>query len=601
MKKSITLFSSLLCAAVMGINAGAFNYSNTWTEWDIEKDLIYYHDLETDEILAVEYPDGTLVEYDEIVPEIVDEDEIISDDYYIYDEDIYEEASDEADYNYDYSYDDWDDDWWEDLIYSPAATEIINIKTKSEEISFTASIDSYYEFERWELSRQDWWITELVAEGKDFYTINSSTNGIDFNLTGLIPGEEYNYTLKLYSSYGAVMDSTDFSITTEMPEFKTAMLDPSATDTSISLQAVIDSRKEADGFVVEKYSGSKWVRIYDKGQLWSYSFPYDSAERDYYQNYDLKCASYTIYDLKPMTKYKYRIRFYKTNEGKRKYIKTVKCTASTLMETPALELGATTKKASLSWDKVKGADGYEVYVYESDASEEVYDDYFWYYGWNDMSSMSYGGGWFNEADYTKLKTIKSGDTTSVSFKIQSGKKYTYCIRAYQKSGKTKIYSGYSNTAASDSKMAKLNGLTLNPQTTLLNDYDKKLVQAALKECVNDNMTNAEKAYAVYNYVHNAAIYEYDYYKISTDSIEAILANHAGQCYQFAATYQAMMKYLGFDMKLIGGKTASGGPHWWNELTINGTPYMFDPQVGGRFCIRYEELGSRMVTKEKTVD
>lgn len=387
-----------------------------------------------------------------------------------------------------------------------------------------------------------------------------------------------------------------------MPEYKTTMLEPTATSSSISIEAVIDSRAEAEGFVVEKYSKKKWVKLYEEDEVWRYYFPYDSAERDYYQNYDLKYASYTIYDLKPMTKYKYRIRFYKTTDaGKRKYIDTVKCTASTLMESPSLELGATAKKASLSWDKIKGADGYEIYVYESDASEEAYDDWGWYYGWNDMSSLSYGGGWFSEDNYKKLKTIKSGSTTSASFKIKSGKKYTYCIRAYQKSGKTKIYSDYSNTAASDSKTAKLNGLTLKPQTTLLNDYDKKLVQAALKECVSDNMTNAEKAYAVYNYVHNAAIYEYDYDKISLDSIEAILANHAGQCYQFAATYQAMMKYLGFDMKLIGGKTASGGPHWWNELTINGTQYMFDPQVGGRFCIRYEELGSRMVTKEKTVD
>lgn len=106
---------------------------------------------------------------------------------------------------------------------------------------------------------------------------------------------------------------------------------------------------------------------------------------------------------------------------------------------------------------------------------------------------------------------------------------------------------------------------------------------------------------MYNYVHNVAYYEYDINKVSLDSIKAILADHAGQCYQYAVTYQAMMKYLGFDMKLIGGKTASGGPHWWNEMVINGTPRMFDPQVGGRFCILYEQLGSRMVTKEKTVD
>lgn len=198
MKKSIMLLSALICAAVMGINAGAFNYSSTWAEWDVETDLIYYHDLETDEILAVEYPDGTLVEYDDSFFEPVDEDEIIPGDYYTYETD-----SGEADY--DYSYDDWDDYWWNE--FTPAESQIINIKTTAEEISFTASIDSYYEFVRWELYRQDWWNNELISEGSDCYNIDSSTKGIDFNLSGLIPGEEYNYTLKLYSGYGAIVEA----------------------------------------------------------------------------------------------------------------------------------------------------------------------------------------------------------------------------------------------------------------------------------------------------------------------------------------------------------------------------------------------------------
>lgn len=615
MKKAVAAFLAVICAAATAAEAGAYDITRCRAEWDPETDLIFYRDMDTDEIVAVEDSNGYITDYypqdyetAEVQPE-PEPDPVITDPWAWLDPQPTEDAP--------YTEEDW---WWEDTEEAVWVEPVIaNIDAKDTSLKITAAVSNRADIDRWALYKNDWWSDkELLVEGTNKYTYNSEAYGIDISLTDLIPGEEYDLTLVVYKNgiWGEEdIGYVDFTAKTELPMFKTQMMTPWAHQNSITFTAVIDSRKDADGFIVQKYSGGKWVTVEKNGSLRYYDYNeayYDMStdtsyesdigkSEEYMQNYQLRSAYYEATDLKPMTTYKYRIRFFqKTGKNKKKYIDTVTATATTLMAAPDLDLGATAKKAKLSWDKVKGADGYEVYVKVSDDNGSSGDNYYYDYGYGWYFS-DYGNGWFNANDYKKLKTIKGGNKTSVSYDIKSGKVYTYCVRAYKGSGKKKVYSEYSQTAATNSTTAILNGLTLKSKPTGLGEYDLGLVKSALKQCVNDKMSNAEKAQAVYDYVHNVAQYEYDISKVSLDSIKAILVDHAGQCYQYAVTYQAMMKYLGFDMKLIGGKTASGGPHWWNEMTINGTPRMFDPQVGGRFCILYEQLGSRMVTKEKTID
>lgn len=597
MKKVIAMLAALVCAAATAVNAGAFDLTNCDAEWDPVTDNIYYRDRLTEKIVAVEYPDGRIEEYTTDETEEAEDAPVTEE----------EQPSTEV-----------TDPWvWYETEETPDDAEIITVETeepwvylsdpriasvtvKSTSVTFTAVIDKQWDFDGWELYHESWWEEDtLVAEGTNKYDYSADEYGIDITDKGLEPGEEYSYCLLFYKNteWGrSEQCSVRFSETTELPMFKTKMSDSIARTDSVELIALIDSRKEADGYVAEQYIKGKWVTVVKEGTLYSH---YIYEDENISRNYELRETNCVVSDLKPMTKYKFRIRFYKLNDKKkREYLDTVTTTVTTLMEAPKLDLGATSKKAKLSWNKVKGADGYEVYVRVQDASSGDYSDN---WGWYSESYLSYGGGWFNEDSYKKLKTIKGGNSTAASYNIKGNKVYTYCVRAYKGSGKKRTYSEFSETAASNSTTAILNGLTLKSKPTGLGDYDLGLIKSAVKQCVTNDMTNAEKAVAVYNYVHNVAYYEYDINKVSLDSIKAILVDHAGQCYQYAVTYQAMMKYLGFDMKLIGGKTASGGPHWWNEMMINGTPRMFDPQVGGRFCILYEQLGSRMVTKEKTVD
>ena len=592
MKKIAVAAAALLCAAAAGINAAAFDYSGCRSEWDPSTDCIYYRDNSTNKIVAIEYPDGRIEEYAEPEPSVPTEEEPDIPYPWEIPEETEEEwyPTEEPSYYYDDPY-------------------IQSIDAGSEKADVTALIDSRWDFDGWAVYDNDWWgdNDECVAEGTSSTAYSATENKVSISLSGLNPGDSYDYRLEFYKNdiWGrSTICSVDFSFTTLLPMYEPVMKEPYAASNSLTIMAVLDGRYEADGFVVEKYSKNKWVMVEKNGEL-EYYYGYDYAtgiEEEYNRNYSLRKARYTFDNLSPMTKYKYRIRFFKnTEKGKRKYISTVSGSAYTLMAAPELDIGATSKNAKLSWNKVKGADGYEVYVYSEKAGQEDYSgNWGWYSGGYD-SYLNYSTGWYDPGSFKKLKTIKSGKTTSASFDLKGSRTYTYCVRAYKKVKGGKVYSEFSRNVSTNSNAALLNGLKLSPKSTGLGDYDLGLVKVALKQCVNDKMSNAEKAAAVYDYVHNVAQYEYDINKVSLDSVKAILSDHAGQCYQYAVTYQAMMKYLGFDVKLIGGKTASGGPHWWNEMVINGTPYMFDPQVGGRFCILYEQLGSRMVTKEKTID
>lgn len=435
-----------------------------------------------------------------------------------------------------------------------------------------------------------------------------------FSDSGLKQETDYYYLFEFYGSDGGVktlLCSVQAEIHTLCTPDDPEMLTPKAHSDSITITAVVDERWRADGYEVYRYSSrkKKWEKLSESEDFGYY---------DWKDGVEYLSAQYTDTGLKSAVKYRYMIKLYRDIGGKRKYFSSLKTSAYTLLPAPKLTLGATAKKATLNWSKVSGAAGYEVYVLPV---TEAYDPWSggWYYvdfGYDsdrttptqyDTSLMSYNQSYWSNtlrsmdiSQFTKKSTIKSGTKTTASYTIKSGKAYVYIVRAYKKVGNTKVYGEFSNQETTDSTSALLNGLTLNSKVTV-SEYDLGLIKKALKKCVNSKMTNAEKAAAVYDYVHNAAIYEYDYSKIPTDSIEAILSSGRGQCYQFAVTYQAMMKYLGFDVKLVSGKTSSGGPHWWCELNCAGTSYMIDPQVGGRFLIRYDRMGYYAVTKEKVYD
>lgn len=89
---------------------------------------------------------------------------------------------------------------------------------------------------------------------------------------------------------------------------------------------------------------------------------------------------------------------------------------------------------------------------------------------------------------------------------------------------------------------------------------------------------------------------------------ALTAN-VGMCNAYASAFILMTRKLGYDAYLVRGSTKSGGGgyayHEWAEINIDGTAYLFDPQLEQDlvraglprytvFCRTYDEVPGRYI-------
>ena len=62
-----------------------------------------------------------------------------------------------------------------------------------------------------------------------------------------------------------------------------------------------------------------------------------------------------------------------------------------------------------------------------------------------------------------------------------------------------------------------------------------------------------------------------------DAAVEMLTTKRGNCYNYAATFWALARGLGYDARAYSG-TISNAPHGWVEIELDGTDYMFDPEL-----------------------
>ncbi len=134
--------------------------------------------------------------------------------------------------------------------------------------------------------------------------------------------------------------------------------------------------------------------------------------------------SYTHADLDALTSYTYKVRPYITADGATYYggfSNTVQATTS--IAKPVVSLKPGKKRATVSWKKIKGVNGYEIY----------------------RSTKKTKG-------YKKIKTAKKVSIVSyTNKKLKAKKKYYYKIRAYKTVNGRKMYSSYSSPKAVKTK------------------------------------------------------------------------------------------------------------------------------------------------------
>ncbi|MGN0483660.1 MAG: fibronectin type III domain-containing protein [Lachnospiraceae bacterium] len=136
--------------------------------------------------------------------------------------------------------------------------------------------------------------------------------------------------------------------------------------------------------------------------------------------------SVTISGLKSATTYRYKVRAYVKADGKMSHgAFSSLVTATTRPATPSVTLKSKkTKQMTISWKKLSGVTGYEIY--------------------RSTSSKS--------SSYKKIKTITKASTVSyTNTKLAAKKKYYYKVRAYKTVSGTKIYGSYSKAKAAKTK------------------------------------------------------------------------------------------------------------------------------------------------------
>lgn len=146
----------------------------------------------------------------------------------------------------------------------------------------------------------------------------------------------------------------------------------------------------------------------------------------------------------------------------------------------------------------------------------------------------------------------------------------------------------------------IDGLDLdhNGRYTTGNAELDAMLTAAVASCVTDSMTQEERLRAVYNYAKETfgyrAVSEVD---TSVDGWEitqalSMLEVGKGNCYSWSSAFTYLARKVGYNAKAIPGKsvspTGNESVHAWTEITIDGTPYTFDPQIESVYAKRYNE-------------
>ena len=147
-------------------------------------------------------------------------------------------------------------------------------------------------------------------------------------------------------------------------------------------------------------------------------YRYNKSTKKYQKVATVKTNTYTDKKLKTATVYQYKVRAYRKSGKKTvtgKYSNVIKA-ATSPQKVTAVKAKRVKSKVKLTWKKVKGADGYEIYRATS-----------------------------KKGKYQKIKTLKKGTIVSYTDgKAKKGKTYYYKVRAVKNAGKTSVKGTASN-------------------------------------------------------------------------------------------------------------------------------------------------------------
>ena len=234
-------------------------------------------------------------------------------------------------------------------------------------------------------------------DGKKWVTIKTFTSNTNtsFNVTGLKASTTFKFRLRAYKNFGSVKEYSAFTYlnVNTRPYTTTGMKCSSKTNVSANLQW--NKNRSADGYVLDKYDGKKWVTI-----------------KTFTSNAN---TSFNVTGLKASTTLKFRLRAYKNFGSVKEYSAFTYLNVNTRpYTTTGFKMKSATKNAiTLQWNKNISASGYCIEK------------------WN-------GSKWVQIKRYTS-----NANVTYTATGLKANTAYKFRIRAYKTIGNVNEYSAYS--------------------------------------------------------------------------------------------------------------------------------------------------------------
>ena len=117
---------------------------------------------------------------------------------------------------------------------------------------------------------------------------------------------------------------------------------------------------------------------------------------------------------------------------------------------------------------------------------------------------------------------------------------------------------------------------------------EKMIETLLNDVLEDDYTDLEKALALYEFITENYVYDYDMYEHNEDpewtqnqSAYRVLTEKTGICGEIAILYQYLGLQCGIDMdEVVGAPVRKDDDlHAWNYINIDGTGYLIDATWG----------------------
>ena len=220
-------------------------------------------------------------------------------------------------------------------------------------------------------------------------------------------------------------------------------------------------------------------------------------------------------------------------------------------------------------------------------------------------------------DFDKIGSLSKGKSVKVTgksdqtgwYRIDYNGKVGYVSDSYLQAEPLPEEQTTTKSQVQSSSLEKLiNSQTLNPfRSDFTPAYEE--IDKVFASIFKDGMTTYDKVKACYDYLikncsygQNQAMDEYLYYYFYGYSYEVrtygILKGKIGVCDDYSAAFATMMQAIGLNCYVVGGQTAKSGGgytgHAWCEMNLNGTIYVFDPQVEDNIAkggaIKYYRFG-----------